>query len=74
MDQTTDDVFTGPELSAYLKMGDRWEERHRGRIPGAFRVGREWRYDRIAIEKAKLAGQILMEKKKKDPDLKRAKH
>lgn len=50
------------ELLAYLRIKSlRWLETHRSRIPGAFRVGRLWRYDRVAIEKQRLTtGQVLL--------------
>ena len=64
-DVPEEEVLTAPEVDAWLRMPKRWTERQTQarRMPGAFRTGRFWRYDRREIEKRRLTGQILLPKR-----------
>ncbi|MBD3242012.1 MAG: helix-turn-helix domain-containing protein [Chitinivibrionales bacterium] len=39
------------------KVVRRWTKQ--GRIAGTFRAGRQWRFDRLAVEKSILSGEFL---------------
>ncbi len=58
------DPLTSRGLERFLNVSPRWVARNRARVVGQFRSGRLWRFDRGALLKAKLAGQVLQPKQK----------
>lgn len=63
------DVLTAKELSEMLKVSRKFVEKHTaaGEIPGQVKVGRVWRYSRIAIQRAlRQGGQFLRETESDD--------
>lgn len=65
---STKEMLTASDLGDWLQVGPKWVEKNTQarRIPGQFKAGRSWRYDRAAIEKQRLAtGQILLPKRSK---------
>ena len=51
------------ELAAYLNVSRKFVIKHRetGRIPGAVRIGRIWRFRRTEVEKRLLSGSLLLD-------------
>lgn len=55
-------ILTALGLQRYLAVGDDWVEKNTlaKRIPGAFKVGKGWRYEKAAIDLQRLTtGQVL---------------
>lgn len=55
-------TLTALGLQRWLNVGEDWVEKNTqaGRIPGQFKTGRAWKYERAAIELQKLTtGQVL---------------
>ena len=68
MDSQTEqqvEFFNTEELAAYLNVSKKFIIKHRdlGRIPGAVRIGRVWRFRRSDVEKRLLSGELLLSKK-----------
>lgn len=58
------DTLTSRGLERLLNASVPWVARHRNRVIGHFRIGRLHRFDRAAVLKAMLAGQVLYPKTK----------
>jgi excisionase family DNA binding protein len=58
----TREFMTTEELAQYLNFSVKSIEKHRvtGRIPGAVRVGRVWRFSRAEVNKRILSGSLLL--------------
>jgi excisionase family DNA binding protein len=58
------EFFNTEELAAYLNVSKKFVIKHRdaGRIPGACRIGRIWRFRRSDVEKKLLSGELLLSK------------
>lgn len=60
--KTDRESYTSKELASRIntsvKNVEKW--RYTRRIPGSFRIGRAWRFDKIAIEKAINSGVFLL--------------
>lgn len=54
--------FTPAGLAVHVSMSEKWVEKHTAarRIPGQTKMGRAWRYDKVAVQRALLAGQLLL--------------
>ncbi len=60
------EVLTVPQLMEWLQVGKKWVANNVARIPGAFKAGRSWRFERAAIEKQRLTtGKVLLPSRKK---------
>jgi hypothetical protein len=57
-----DELMTPLDLANRLKMSMKWVVKHTQarRIPGQVKVGGNWRYRRLDVEKRLLAGQFLL--------------
>lgn len=61
----TPDILTPNQLADWLQVGEKWVEKNTQarRIPGQFKAGKYWRYDRAAIEMQRLkTGEALLPK------------
>lgn len=59
-------ILTGRGLELYLAVGPDWVEKNTlaKRIPGAFKVGKGWRYEKAAIDLHRLTtGKVLKDPK-----------
>lgn len=66
--QPTQEILTPEQLADWLQVGPQWVLKNTlaRRIPGQFKAGRSWRYDRPAIERHRLAtGEVLLPKGKR---------
>lgn len=66
--QETRDILTPDQLADWLQVGPQWVLKNTlaRRLPGQFKAGRSWRYDRAAIEKHRLTyGDVLLPKRKR---------
>lgn len=63
--QSYPENLTPAQLQDWLQVGEKWVEKNTQarRIPGQFKAGKYWRYERAAIEKHRLAtGDVLLPK------------
>ena len=62
---TISEYFTPQELADYSHMSLKFIEKHiaTGRLPGAVKMGRVWRFKRVDVEKQLLTGQLLFNEK-----------
>ena len=46
-------LLTVREVAAWFRVGEQWvrDTARAGRLPGARKVGDEWRFDRLALER-----------------------
>lgn len=60
--QSYPEILTPPQLADWLQVGEKWVEKNTQarRIPGQFKAGKYWRYDRLAIEKHRLATNSVL--------------
>jgi hypothetical protein len=56
---TTTGAFDSKGLAARIGASVKFVVKHRQRLPGAFRVGRSWRFDKCAVERKLLSGSLL---------------
>jgi FixJ family two-component response regulator len=52
-------AFDSRELALRLGVSEKTIVKHRAQIPGAFRAGRVWRFDKTTIERYLVAGKIF---------------
>jgi excisionase family DNA binding protein len=64
METRENEFFDSKQLSEYLNVSKRSVEKWRVQrlIPGAYQVGRVWRFRRTEIEKRLLSGKLLLDK------------
>jgi excisionase family DNA binding protein len=62
MQEDTTEYYTPQQLAQKLNMSLKFIEKHTQarRIPGQTKVGRMWRYNRIAVEKRLLSGNNFL--------------
>ena len=58
-EDATTGAFDSKELAARIGASVKFVVKHRQRLPGAFRVGRSWRFDKCAVERKLLSGSLL---------------
>lgn len=51
-------AYTSEELARRCGCSVKTIIKHRERIPGAFRIGRAWRFDRSTIERKLITGKL----------------
>jgi excisionase family DNA binding protein len=51
--------YTTESLAERLNVSKKFIVSHRRRLPGAMKVGRIWRFDRVAVEKKLLSGNLF---------------
>lgn len=51
--------YTTESLAERLNVSTKFIVTHRGKIPGAMKIGRVWRFDKVAVEKKLLSGSIF---------------
>ncbi len=63
--QASPENLTPEQLADWLQVGEKWVEKNTQdrRIPGQFKAGKYWRYNRASIEKQRLTtGSVLLPK------------
>jgi hypothetical protein len=51
--------YTTESLSKRLNVSKKFIVAHRANLPGAMKIGRIWRFDKVAVEKKLLSGRLL---------------